>query len=110
MMYETRHVYAVGYWLPYIRTDTSIQLGGTVPERTRNSDTVCSFSRGTSPELSEEAKSIRERYILVAVIDIMIIDGVRNMRLVGSVWLAGFEFNQYPPLIDWRNYHLNPNT
>jgi hypothetical protein len=35
-----------------------------------------------SPYLPKEAKSMRERYILVAAIDIMIIDGVWNICVV----------------------------
>jgi hypothetical protein len=36
----------------------------------------CRGNNEGMPYLPEEAKSIRERYILVAAIDIMIIDGV----------------------------------
>ena len=50
-MNDSQIVYVVGCWLPSIHTDTSIQVGGTVPERTRNSDNICPFSRGTSHEL-----------------------------------------------------------
>src|SRR6266478_9938832 len=58
-MYETRVVSVVRCWSHSIHTGTSIRLGGTVPERTCNSDNMCPFSQGMSRGLEQLLSTVR---------------------------------------------------
>lgn len=76
MIYEPPPLRDIGRWSGM---DTSTRLSGTGPERAGTSDTERPLPGGV---ILAVPMSTRERYILVAAITVMIIQGVWNIYVV----------------------------